>query len=115
MVGLDGEDVIDLGGFCKNLQDAGIHLKVTRSSRDLISKPSQHSTHGTGGHCRPKFRRFWPRESTGSGGKEKGEGGGSIPCLTHSGGAPRRSNFVRERGNIRSDLFLRSVHGDSMQ
>jgi hypothetical protein len=86
-MGLDGEDVIELGGFPQNLQDTGIHLKVTRSSRDLITKPSQHSTHGAGGYCRPKFRRFWPRESAGSRGKERGEGGGSIPYLTYHGDA----------------------------
>jgi hypothetical protein len=29
-------------------------------------------------------------------GKRKRRGRGSIPCLTHSGGAPRRSNFAKE-------------------
>jgi hypothetical protein len=52
----------------------------------------------TGASCRPKLERFRPWESTGSGGKERGEGGGSIPCLTRSGDAPRRSNFMEKDG-----------------
>jgi hypothetical protein len=54
--------------------------------------------------CWPKLERFRPWESTGSGGKERGEGGGSIPCLTRSGDAPRRSNFARENSKVGSVL-----------
>jgi hypothetical protein len=41
----------------------------------------------TGACCQPKLQQFRPWKSAGSGGKERGEGGGSIPCLTRSGDA----------------------------
>jgi hypothetical protein len=45
-----------------------------------------------------KFPSILATGERGKWGKEREEGGGLIPCLTRSGGAPRRSNFVRDRG-----------------
>jgi hypothetical protein len=89
-------------GFLQNLQEENYIFL-----RGLDCKSSSF-LHGccTEASCRPKLERFRPWESTGSGGKERGEGGGSIPCLTRSGDAPRRSNFARENSKVGSVLFL---------
>jgi hypothetical protein len=74
-------------GFLQFSLDTAIYTVITDFFQGLNRKSFKSGSNGGGGYCSSDSRRFRAREVTGSGAKERGRRGDSVPYLTYPGDA----------------------------